>query len=516
MDCLVALYHDRDKVAPRSELIENVWGVNFGGDESLTRAISILRRTLRELGVQSPTIETIAKRGYRLKLAEHDQAAPGAEQGQIASAGGNAPHDAASAAQPHLQADHAFLPYSVAVEPIDCSACPAEQSLANDIARDLVSMLSRVPSLRVRAFHADPGMRSDSVPRWRQRDDAKYVVSGSLNRNADDLILRIALIDAETDTHILSWRFDIQGNRFKADLDNFILDLSTPILSEIQISEATRAHMLGPDELNTLQREQATDLLRSLYSPQRAAEIIEHLEHVIALDPANAVARTELATQIAQSINSNWISEPVAARARAIDLVATALKLAPDNADVLTGAGATYSLIPDPEKAERYLHRSLVRNPNNPHALAVLGWIRALKGNDREGLEQIRTAERRAPHHPRKSSWIFYRGVVHEKYGRFEKAEAAFSEACDCNPGFSLAHFHRALMLANLGRPDDAVDAAAEGLSIFPQFSPDKFRELSVRFPLSQPESFSSEEVIARLEMVWPDQAQLRTIHRFR
>jgi DNA-binding winged helix-turn-helix (wHTH) protein len=61
MDVLCAMAANAGEVMSREMLIDEVWQVEFGGDESLTRAISILRKSLG-----AGCIETIAKRGYRL------------------------------------------------------------------------------------------------------------------------------------------------------------------------------------------------------------------------------------------------------------------------------------------------------------------------------------------------------------------------------------------------------------------------------------------------------------------
>ena len=61
MDVLCVLAAEAGTVLSRESLIERIWAVQFGGDESLTRAVSILRKAL---GTEA--IETIAKRGYRL------------------------------------------------------------------------------------------------------------------------------------------------------------------------------------------------------------------------------------------------------------------------------------------------------------------------------------------------------------------------------------------------------------------------------------------------------------------
>src|SRR6187551_3105870 len=66
IDLLCALAERHGEVLSRSELIDAVWGREHGADESLTRAISQLRKVFGDTRDQPRIIETIPKRGYRL------------------------------------------------------------------------------------------------------------------------------------------------------------------------------------------------------------------------------------------------------------------------------------------------------------------------------------------------------------------------------------------------------------------------------------------------------------------
>lgn len=66
MQVLVELAAHAGEVVTRQYLIETIWQVSYGGDESLTRAISILRKTLGEGASARRLIETVPRRGYRL------------------------------------------------------------------------------------------------------------------------------------------------------------------------------------------------------------------------------------------------------------------------------------------------------------------------------------------------------------------------------------------------------------------------------------------------------------------
>lgn len=66
MQLLSVLAVQPQTVFSREELITAVWGVDFGGDERLSRAVSLLRKALGENKGERKYIETISRRGYRL------------------------------------------------------------------------------------------------------------------------------------------------------------------------------------------------------------------------------------------------------------------------------------------------------------------------------------------------------------------------------------------------------------------------------------------------------------------
>jgi DNA-binding winged helix-turn-helix (wHTH) protein/TolB-like protein len=66
MAVLCVLASEPGRVFSRAELIDRVWGTEYGADESLTRAISHLRKALGDTRSEPLVIETISKRGYRL------------------------------------------------------------------------------------------------------------------------------------------------------------------------------------------------------------------------------------------------------------------------------------------------------------------------------------------------------------------------------------------------------------------------------------------------------------------
>lgn len=66
MELLRVLVDNANQVMTREDLITAVWGVEYGGDERLSRGISILRKALGDKRGQHTHIVTISRVGYRL------------------------------------------------------------------------------------------------------------------------------------------------------------------------------------------------------------------------------------------------------------------------------------------------------------------------------------------------------------------------------------------------------------------------------------------------------------------
>jgi predicted ATPase/DNA-binding winged helix-turn-helix (wHTH) protein len=80
MDVCCFLASRSGEVISRDELIDQVWKLKFGSDESLTRAIYVLRKTFDQAVSGKIVIETVPKRGYRMVLPVARTTAGGSAQ----------------------------------------------------------------------------------------------------------------------------------------------------------------------------------------------------------------------------------------------------------------------------------------------------------------------------------------------------------------------------------------------------------------------------------------------------
>ena len=77
---LRVLADNAGEVMTREDLITAVWGVDYGGDERLSRAVSILRKALGDKRGQHAHILTISRVGYRLIAKVSDENSAAADQ----------------------------------------------------------------------------------------------------------------------------------------------------------------------------------------------------------------------------------------------------------------------------------------------------------------------------------------------------------------------------------------------------------------------------------------------------
>ena len=180
------------EVVTREELIADIWDVRFGGDERLSRAISILRGALGDSGGQQSAIQTIPKQGYRLT-------AQVGEAGEASNSLGTE--------SPPL----ALVPHSIAVLPFDVMMGEAgHQYMGDAIAEEIINALAHVPDLHVTGRISSFAMRDAGLDlkRVAAKLGVAYVMEGSVRQSGEVTRITAQLISAEDGFHRWSQEFD--------------------------------------------------------------------------------------------------------------------------------------------------------------------------------------------------------------------------------------------------------------------------------------------------------------------
>lgn len=362
MEVLCYLCAHAGEVVARNAIIDAVWGVAYGGDESLTRAISLLRKALTD-----DAIRTIPKRGYSLAL----------EPGEVT--------DAPQTARPRRRwwpwlAGAAVVILAVAgialfyrpqppvsrINGIIVLVKPLASDTGGVQADSLTASLARFDQIKVRRFQAGapPDTRTAYV----------YVVAGALSQDGGRGRMTVQLQDYASGDTLWSG-----GETYDAGApDRAVSALSAEL--EPAILKAAKAEVqkkpaitLSPWELILLgtwvpgadQEWQGPPTENSYWVWERA----------IAKDPGFALAHASLAQVMANFALFDPPSDTADHTARAAQSADRALQLAPYDAGVLFQIALYQRYAGRRSEAAATLQRVLDLEPDNVMARIELDYV---------------------------------------------------------------------------------------------------------------------------------------------
>ena len=310
-------------------------------------------------------------------------------------------------------------------------------------------------------------------------------------------------MDGMGNSQIWAQRIDSTLDRFFEVQDNIVLDVSTSTASALVVSHAKELQARRRFQLSAYQLVQRAEGLRLNYNRSTAQEIVHLLERALAIQPDDAAVHAALAVQLTQNVTSKFDDTPAETFALAKRHVEIAIASAPDDPDVLSAAGITATMMGNSRLAVRNLTRAVELDPNNPHALAVLGWQHCWLYGDRAGIGMIETAEARASHHPRYAVWAHYRGHCEVRLGNVEAAIEAYRDSNFRNPDYSLNLVTLAAALAFAGDSDEARKIIERIRHVAPDYSMADYRSLVERMIYWFGDHPIGDEMTAALQDAW-------------
>ncbi len=273
LEVLKALIDANGDVVTREDLIDQVWGVGFGGDERLSRAISLLRKALGDTRGNHQHIETISKRGYRLIASLHAL-------------------EDSSASEPASPLSIAVLPF------VNLSSNPDQEVLADGMTEELLNALNQTGSLEVTgrtSSFALKGQNKDSREIGRSLNVA-HLIEGSLRCDQGRLRVTAQLVKAKDGFQLWSGAFD----ESLADIFEVQERIARCILTELScLIDIDVSKSVTPKLTRDPQAYAAFVQGRELYH-KRIGQLtlptaISHLEKAVELEPEFADAWAALA-----------------------------------------------------------------------------------------------------------------------------------------------------------------------------------------------------------------------------
>lgn len=322
--------------------------------------------------------------------------------------------------------------YSIAILPFDDMSETGDQAYFSDgLAEELLNLLAKLPELKVASRTSSFSFRDvgADIRTIAAKLGVRYILEGSVRKQADRIRITTQLIDAETDFHIWSEVYEREQNDVFAIQDDIArnvvsaLELVISSQSETMLSRKSTADI---DAFEAYLR--GRSFLRMSASGETLASAEANFRKAIELDASYADAHAGLCDTYRERFEVTH------------DMTAF-------------------------ESAEAACDRALVLSPMEPPVLVSLGQLYRLSGEDLRAeqnfLRAIELDDRAA---------AAYEGLArtYEQQNRLDDAYIAYQRAIDLQPGYWRAHVTMGGFLFRIGRSDEALSFMREAVDLSP------------------------------------------------
>jgi adenylate cyclase len=357
---------------------------------------------------------------------------------------------------------------SIAVLPFaNLSSDPEQAHLADGIAEDVITMLSRVRWLLVIARNSTFTYKGRAVDVQQVAEElgVRYVLEGSVRAAGRRIRVNAQLIDAPSRAHLWAERYDRELEDIFALQDQITEAIVGALEPELGAAERARARRRPPSSLDAWSCYQRGLWLVYRIREEDTVEALRLFEQAIALDPEFGLAYAGISfchfMRIFAHLSERFAEELDAAyRAakRSIEL---------DDKDPIAhwALGRAQTLGREHDLAIAELETAIALSPSFAHAHYGLGWVLCFAGRVDEALPCLENAFRLSPRDPLLFGFMAIRAVTLILMGRFEEASewarAAIRQGRGIHP-----HVILASSLGHLDRIDDARRALEETLRL--------------------------------------------------
>jgi adenylate cyclase len=360
---------------------------------------------------------------------------------------------------------------SVAVLPFtNMSADPDQEYFADGIAEDIITALSRFPSLFVIARNSSFTYkgRAVDVKQVGRELGVRYVLEGSLRKAGNRIRVTAQLIEATTGMHVWADRYDRDLADIFAVQDEITTAVTVAIAPAIADAELQRAMRKPPGSLDAWGAYQRGLWHLGQFNADHTTLAERFFEQAIELDPSFAGGYSGLAAAQLQSANTFMQRDLAEALRSAETLARKAVSLDGADADALACLGRVRLTQGDYEGARSAIEQAIALNPNLAIAHGTLGGTLVFSGHPKDGLAALEHGLRLDPRHPR-AGVILNQVVIGLYLSRdYEGAVEAARRVLRSYPDHPLVYRWLAAALGQLGRTEEARQALERAVSLSP------------------------------------------------
>ncbi len=381
MAVLVVLAEHASQVVSREVLLSRIWPGVIVGDEVLSRCIYELRRQLNQAAGSDQlkdAIETLPKRGYRLKLdvtpiPSEGSAAPSGRRPLLIIAAALAVIAAVlvglwKLAPLRESAPSASATSSVAVLPfVDMSPGKDQAYLADGFSEEILNRLAQSRNLRVIARTSSFALRDPAldVAEIAKRLQVSHVLEGSVRKSGDTIRITAQLISASDSSHVWSNTYDRQiGDVFTVQ-DEIARAVATAL--ETTLYEAASVPQ-STINVEAYEKFLQGEFLYYRRAPGDMKQAARYYEEAVALDPRFARAWASLSGAYSM-LDTAIDEESPNLQSRQGQAAQRAVELDPNLAVVHVRLANFYGETGEHEKADEHFRRAAALDPDEPSVM---------------------------------------------------------------------------------------------------------------------------------------------------
>jgi adenylate cyclase len=359
---------------------------------------------------------------------------------------------------------------SIAVLPFaNMSGDPEQEFFAEGVAEDVITALSRYPSLFVIARNSSFTYkgRAVEVKQIGRELGVRYVLEGSLRKAGSRIRVTAQLVEAETAKHVWAERYDRNLADIFAVQDEITDAVTIAIAPAIAEAEQQRAMRKPPGSLDAWAAYQRGLWHLSKFTLEDSALAEKFFQNAIDLDRSFsggyaglAMARTQAAEFDPRGrLEGRYSMGSLARQAVALDGAdAEARSLL---ANTLWGRADYNGALAEAEQA-------LAAAPNLAYAHHMLGTTLIFSGRPKEGVAALERSIRLDPRHPRSAVRLNHMALGLYFAREYTAAIEIAKRAIRSYPEFPNPYRWLAAALGQLGRTEEAKEALAKAIATVP------------------------------------------------
>jgi adenylate cyclase len=367
------------------------------------------------------------------------------------------------------------------------SGDPAQDYFADGVTENLTTDLARIRDSFVIARNTAftfKGKAMDAKAIGKELG-VRYVLEGSVQRDANRVRVNAQLIDAQSGAHLWADRFEEDvADLFKLQ-DQVVARLANTLGIELVKAEAQKDERIAhPDAFDLTMRGRALQLRAQEQRTKENNNAARTMfEQALAIDPNDAGALAGEATTYLFDKAFGWAQPDVDYDAKVIGLADRSIATAPDATRPYATKSLYLTTLNHPADGLRAADAGLAFNPNDPLLHAARGLAEDFLGHFDEGLSEVRQAMRLSPRDPNTGAWHNFAALAELGLGHYDAAIAEANAAIDSGYRVFPAYAQLAVAYALGGNLPEAKAALSEARRVNPKLTVKMMRELDPDFP---------------------------------